>query len=284
MLDSKIKVYISCHKDCYLPKSSFFYPIQVGAKKASVRFTDMLHDDIEDNISEKNPMYCELTAQYWAWKNDDADYYGFFHYRRYMNFSDKILEHNPFEDAEINYLDDSALEFLNLDDENVHRKVEQYDIIATTQVDLHKLVPPVKSNYEQYAITPYQYEEDLIVMLDIIKERYPEYYETATSYFKSNLGYFCNMFIMKRELFHDYSEWLFDILFEHERRRDYSNYDIAGYRVSGYLGERLFGIWYTYHKTKGTYRCTEFQRTLFKSVDTPARVLIPIPNVAPVNS
>lgn len=273
MTDSKIKIYISCHKKCYLPKKTFFYPIQVGAEKASVRFTDMLHDDNGNNISEKNPMYCELTAQYWAWKNDDADYYGFFHYRRYMNFSDKILPHNPFEDAEINYLDDSALELLNLDDENVQRKVKQYDVIATTQVDLHKLVPPVKSNYEQYAITPYQYEEDLAVLLDIIKERYPEYYETAVNYFESSLGYFCNMFIMKREIFHEYSKWLFDILFEHEKRRDYTNYDITGYRVSGYLGERLFGIWYTYHKAKGTYRCTEFQRTLFKNVDVPEKIL-----------
>ena len=273
MHNSNIKIFISCHKECYLPKRSFFYPIQVGAKNTSVRFKDTLHDDLGDNISQKNPMYCELTAQYWAWKNEDADYFGFFHYRRYMNFSDELLAHNPFEDVEINYLDDAVLDTLKLDEETIQNKVNQYDIIATTQVDLQKLVPPVKSNYEQYEITPYQYEEDLTVLMDIIKELYPDYYDTAVNYFKSNLGYFCNMFIMKRELFHEYSEWLFNILFEHEKRRDYTNYDITGYRVSGYLGERLFGIWYTYHKTKGIYRCTEFQRTMFKNVDVPAKIL-----------
>ena len=45
----------------------------------------MLHDDEGDNISNKNKTYCELTAQYWAWKNMEADYYGFFHYRRYFH-------------------------------------------------------------------------------------------------------------------------------------------------------------------------------------------------------
>lgn len=43
-------------------------------------------DNEGDNISGKNPDYCELTAQYWAWKNIDCDYYGFFHYRRYLTF------------------------------------------------------------------------------------------------------------------------------------------------------------------------------------------------------
>ena len=29
----------------------------------------------------------ELTVQYWAWKNVQADYYGLCHYRRYLSFS-----------------------------------------------------------------------------------------------------------------------------------------------------------------------------------------------------
>ena len=217
MNTDNIKVYISCHKECYTPKHDFMYPIQVGAEKAAKRFEGMLHDDEGENISSKNPMYCELTAQYWAWKNDDADYYGFFHYRRYMSFSEKQFPHNLFEDVEMNYLDDRVLDTLNLSKERMQSFISQYDVIATTPVVLKKLNRTLKSNYYQYEITPYQYSEDLEVMLDIIKEKYPEYYDTAYYYLhKSPIGYYCNMFIMRKEIFKEYSEWLFTILEEHE--------------------------------------------------------------------
>ena len=268
MSEENIKIYVSCHKECYTPEHEYMYPIQVGAAKAAKRFDGMLHDDEGENISEKNPMYCELTAQYWAWKNDDADYYGFFHYRRYMSFASTQFPHNLFEDVEMPYLDDSVFEKLCLDKKTMRDKIEQYDVIATTPVCLKKLNRVLKSNYHQYEITPYQYKEDLDVMLDIIKEKYPEYYDTAYYYLhKSPIGYYCNMFIMKKEIFKEYSEWLFTILEEHEKRRDYSNYDVDGYRVSGYLGERLFGIYYMYLKKQGKYKCCELQRTLFKNVD-----------------
>lgn len=263
-----IKIYISSHKECYIPRHDFLYPIQVGAEKAKTRFAGMLHDDEGENISLKNPMYCELTAQYWAWKNDDADYYGFFHYRRYMSFSEKHFPHNLFEDVEMNYLDDRALQTLGLSKEKMKTVINQYDVIATTPVTLKKLNRSLKSNYCQYAATSYQYAEDLDVMLDIIKEKYPAYYDTAYDYlYKSPIGYYCNMFIMRKEIFKEYSEWLFAILEEHEKRRDYTNYDVDGYRVSGYLGERLFGIYYMYLKQQGKYKCCELQRTLFKNVD-----------------
>lgn len=271
-MKNNIKIYISCHKECFLPNRSFLYPIQVGAKNASTRFPNILHDDEGDNISEKNPMYCELTAQYWAWKNDDADYFGFFHYRRYMNFSKTELKHNAFQDAELPFLNEKSLDLLELTENVVQDTVSQYDVIATSQVNLKELNPPVKSNYVQYEITPYQYQEDLDVMLEIIKDKYPDYYQDANDYLHSNLGYFCNMFIMKRDIFLKYSAWLFDILQEHEKRRDYHNYDIAGYRVSGYLGERLFGIWYSHQKKLGIYKCTELQRTLFQNVDKPVQL------------
>lgn len=64
------------------------------AALADHRFKGMQHDDEGENISYKNPYYCELTAQYWAWKNLDADYYGLFHYRRYFSFSDEHFRTN----------------------------------------------------------------------------------------------------------------------------------------------------------------------------------------------
>lgn len=268
-----IKIYISCHKKCYLPKHDLLYPIQVGAAKSKTRFDGMLHDDEGENISKKNQSYCELTAQYWAWKHEEADYYGFFHYRRYMSFADETFETNKFQDVEMEYLTDNALNKLNLDKDVMTRKIKQYDIIATPPVNLPELNSDLHNNFDQYVLTPYQYKEDIEVLLDIIKEKYPDFYDIAYRYFyKDTLGYYCNMFIMTRELFHQYSEWLFTILEEHEKRRDYSEYTIDGKRISGYLGERLFGIYYIYLKNTGKYKTCELQRTLFMNVDIPEKI------------
>ena len=79
-----IKLFVCCHKPVNVPKHPLLVPLQVGAALAGEHFPGFLHDDAGDSISEKNRSYCELTGQYWAWKNVEADYYGFFHYRRYL--------------------------------------------------------------------------------------------------------------------------------------------------------------------------------------------------------
>ena len=69
---SVIKIGMACHKPSVLPKNPLFVPIQVGSAIAARRMEGMCHDDEGDNISAKNASYCELTAQYWLWKNQES--------------------------------------------------------------------------------------------------------------------------------------------------------------------------------------------------------------------
>ena len=59
-----MKIYVVTHKkvDNPIPKNYEF--IQVNAKKNG-KIYDLTDDSAEDNISIKNPNYCELTASYY---------------------------------------------------------------------------------------------------------------------------------------------------------------------------------------------------------------------------
>lgn len=273
-MNKDINIFISCHKQCNVPQHELLYPIQVGTAGAEEYLPDLLHDNEGlDHISEKNPMYCELTAQYWVWKHVQAEYYGFFHYRRYMSFAEESFPHNDFQDVLLDELSEATLKKLNYDAEHMRRLIGAYDVIATVPVKLRDLNRKFGSNYDQYISKPYEYKEDIDLMMEIIKEKYPLYYASAHKYmFEIDYGYFCNMFIMKRELFQEYSAFLFDVLSEHEKRGNYRDYNVDGYRVSGYLGERLFGIYYLYLKEQKKYRTREVQRTLFANVEKRRRL------------
>ena len=52
-----------------------------------------------------------------------------------------------------------------------------------------------------------------------------------------------NMFVMRRDYFTDYCQWLFDVLTELEKRIDISNYNPAEARVYGYISELLLDVW-----------------------------------------
>ena len=68
MKDKKVKILVACHKPDSVYEDEVYTPIHVG--RAISKCTDDMHhmigDDTGDNISDKNPMYCEVTAQYWG--------------------------------------------------------------------------------------------------------------------------------------------------------------------------------------------------------------------------
>ena len=70
-----------------MPNDPLYLPLQVGAEgKDDLGYQ---RDNVGENISAKNPNYCELTGLYWAWKNLDADFIGLAHYRRHFSYKRK---------------------------------------------------------------------------------------------------------------------------------------------------------------------------------------------------
>ena len=125
-----IRIYVVCHKDTYIPKNKYLYPIQVGCALAEKRLDHMLHDDEGDNISARNKSYCELTAQYWAWKNQDADYYGFFHYRRYLSFNPNLNRDDGWGKIAYDRITEDAIKEMRLNSKDMEEFITSYDVIT----------------------------------------------------------------------------------------------------------------------------------------------------------
>ena len=217
---SGVKILVVCHKNTALLKSKILLPIQVGTALGKEKLENMLADDTGENISEKNPMYCELTAQYWAWKNLEADYYGFFHYRRYLNFSDRKYKEDRWGNVREDALSEAMKKKYALSDDKIETLVRDYDLIISEEKNVVSMPGKAANVYEQYKYGDSLHIEDLECISAIVKEKYPDYAEDLDVYLKGKYTCFCNMYIMKKELFHEYMEWLFSILFEFEKRAD----------------------------------------------------------------
>lgn len=254
---AEIKLFISCHKNYYVPNIDFFFPIQVGAALSPEQFPGMQRDDEgTDQISLKNRSYCELTAQYWAWKNETADYFGFFHYRRYLDFSGDFKRvYRLFR-----YPSDSVLTKLGYKDERIFQTIYGADIIVPIPEKMYITV------YDHYKNSLFHYQKDLDLVIKIVRQYSPDFVPAMEQYFYSDKMYFGNIFIMRQKLFYDYCEWLFAILEEYDKIKNTDGYSSQELRVDGYLAERLLGVYIIYQKNCGK-KCVEIPRAHFECME-----------------
>ena len=246
----EIKLFVCCHQPTQLPAHPLLVPIQLGAALADARFPGFLHDDTGDNISKKNRAYCELTAQYWAWKNADADYYGFFHYRRYL-YPD-VNARRPYRIER-----EPTLPLLDkLGYRGFSELIQRYDLIVPKGENMYL---PVR---EHYANAPFHHRKDLALVEEIVRRRHPDMIPALERHLSGTICYFGNIFIMKRHIFHDYCAWLFPLLEEFDHSADLSSYSPQERRVDGYLAERLLGIYLT--AEQDGLRCLELPRVHFE--------------------
>ena len=104
----------------------------------------------------------------------------------------------------------------------------------------------IETNYSQYVHA--HHAEDLRVTREIIAEKYADYLPAWDQVMQRRSGHRFNMFLMRKDVFRSYSAWLFDILFELERRLDISDYSSNDRRVFGFVGERLLDVWLTHDR------------------------------------
>lgn len=191
-------------------RQSFEVPIQVGAALTDKKlFT--VRDDTGENISEKNRQYCELTALYWMWKNDNSKYVGLSHYRRKFELNGTTIE-----DALKNIAD---------------------VLVTTPIINFNTLRCQYGVNHDI---------RDWDVLIEGIGKLYPEYMPAADTVQKGIYYYAYNMFITRKEIFDAYCEWLFPILEYCEKQigtkeNGYQN------RYLGFLAERMLTIYLTHN-------------------------------------
>lgn len=222
----KNTIYVVSHKPFTLPSDKLYKKIYVGNNRPEEK--NAIQDNTGDNIAKKNPNYCELTAIYWVWKNDKtSDNIGISHYRRY------------FSNSKFGYLRRKII-----DDSSVEKYLKKYNIIAPMPMYIRS-----GNVLEQFAEA--HHKKDLLECGKIIDEIYPEYSKFFKEVLKEKQYSQFNMLITNRELFSEYHKWLFNILFEAEKRIDISKYDDYNKRLFGFLSERLFNVWIKKEITDG---------------------------------
>lgn len=190
-------------------------------------------NDINGDVAEnglKGSFYSEILTYLYVWKNYKLkDYVGFCHYRKYFAFMDEIPDM----------------------DEVFQKK----DMITANPMTFGCSVE------KQYELC--HNIDDLHIVGQLIKKspKYKEYYEYYQKFITGQMMFPCNMFIMRKEDFVSYCNFIEDILngylnevgldiegrIEENKEKylkDFSPNDRVDYqyRIGGYLAERLTNI------------------------------------------
>ena len=237
-----LNIYICTHKD--FPnkiKNKIYYKILCDRRNQLTRSysLEIIPTDKDNELYPKSHGYGECSKIYYIWKqyksgNISSKYVGFNHYSKIFKFKNKVP--------------------------NMEDIFNKYDAVLRTEYDFGNIT--LREHFDKS-----HFKEFLDETLEIIKLNFTEYYQTAISTMKRTRVCFNNIFIMKKEHFLKYGEFIFGVLLEFDRRHNLktdedikklniqevqktnrTNVDIDFQsRLQGFLAERISQIFYDYH-------------------------------------
>ena len=237
-----VNMYISTHKD--FKNNVITNPVYkiLCDRKSQLKNNynlEIIETNINNELYPKNRGYSEGSKIYPIWKlykegNITSKYVGLFHYRRVFPFKNDVPD-----------LDEIFL---------------KYDVIVKERYT-HKM-----TTYQQFDL--YHYVSFLDECVDIIKEKYPEYYEDSRKFLNKTWANYCNIFIAKKEDFIKWGDFVFGVLLELDKKYNLKTDDViknliikkAGKRVKNsydyqarleaFLMERVGNMFYEHHWKK----------------------------------
>ena len=263
-------IFAAYHKPFQLLSVPFIVPVQAGSRCCVIRkegslskgdeewfCVNTISDGTGDNISERNHEFSECTVLYWVWKNidvDKLDYVGMFQYRRQLILNDFFNEAPNNSEKEVYRCvhfskdDVNIAEKVGLDENIIRELLKKYDVIIPFSSQLDKM--GVESSYEDWVCKiPGVHIGDLVELENVFTNLHPEDSKAFHSYLSGSSKLMYQLFITTPTIFKDYCQWLFEILFEVDKKLDTTLYSVNGRRTLGYLAEILYGFYFTKLKT-----------------------------------
>ena len=230
-----IRIIVAAHKEAPMPTDDMYLPVFAGSSLADSIPEGYQADNEGENISFLNPMYSELTALFWGWKNipgstSKDSYLGLVHYRRLFG---SIRKGAVSKDSLMRYL-------------------------GKTKV----FVPKARKYYIDTLKAHYCHTHGssaLDACEDVLREICPEYLESFDKALSRSYGYMFNMMIMRGDILDRYLTWLFRILYELTLRVDSADMDDYDKRYPGRIAELLLNVWIEYMRSEGEIRNSEIR-------------------------
>lgn len=225
------RIYLAYHKESPLISGRNLVPIQVGRALAEQPLHQMMGDDTGAHISALNPVYCELTAHYWAWKNDaDATHLGLMHYRRLLDLGQSAADWRAPERF-----------CLSFDPKTYIAQAEAALSAQSIDVVTPRPLRLLRSVEAQYARC--HDPQDLAVLREKIALLRPDFYNDFEQSLSGNRLIIGNIFIMRRPIFDHYSTLLFALLDAVYQARPPQDRDSYQRRYIGFLAERILSAY-----------------------------------------
>ena len=194
-MQAAVHLFSVFHQPFVIPAAPFVQAIHGGKAISNINL-GLPGDDTGNHISGKNGSYSELTVLYWIWKNMDRKsfaYWGLVHYRRYFC---KDVFPGVFTNKRIYHYEATQASMDKVINEGLHQKLlaslQQNDVVLPKLMYSYRKKGVIKSIEEHYKATHIAAHWD--VMIQVLKELYPQYSQSLPFFGQSKMSYF-NMMI-----------------------------------------------------------------------------------------